>query len=365
MDVILNTDIRKQGRRILIPIFSCVTYAFLILFALLSGVLLKQFPALKNEQTFANSLNQTLIMLGFILIGAGLIVLILRYPKRKLLFASLLIILAFVDLYHFGHRFGLGTIGPEQFYPPRPFITRLVEEQKIEPFRINARAGSNMILQRNEGLIWELELLEGYTPLKLTDYVTFEIPPERRNDLLNVKYRIQIDSLRGTMSLVPNTGILPRFWLADSWIVIKERTDILKALSDTAFDYRRVVILEKETFPAPQQLSDSLLKRNVTLIKRTPDRLELEVQNNRTAILILSEIYYPEWRATVDGKPVEIIRADYCLRAIPLSPGKHRVLTWYDRTWINLGIITGKIALLIAVLLLVIPAFRKKSIQRR
>ncbi len=364
METILHHDIKKD-RRIFAPILSCVAYALLILFALLSGILLKPFPALKDALVFTSSLNQTLIMLAFIIIGTALIILTLRYPKRKHLLASLIIALAFFDLYQFGHRFSLGTVAPEQFYPPRPFINRLIEEQKTEPFRINARTGSNMILQRNEGLLWELELLEGYTPLKLIDYITFEIPVDRRNDLLNVKYRIQIDSLRGTIGLVPNPTLLPRFWLADSWIVVPDRTEILKTLSDPEFDYRRVVILEKEPLIEQKDLADSILTEEVKLVKRTPERIELEVQNSRPALLVLSEIYYPEWRATVDGKPVEILRADYCLRALPLSPGIHRVITYHDRTWINLGILISALASLATILILTVPLSRGKLTHRK
>ncbi len=41
--------------------------------------------------------------------------------------------------------------------------------------------------------------------------------------------------------------------------------------------------------------------------------------------MVFSEIYYPEWTATVDGKPVEIGRADYVLRALKVDKGQHQV----------------------------------------
>ena len=42
-------------------------------------------------------------------------------------------------------------------------------------------------------------------------------------------------------------------------------------------------------------------------------------------MLVFSEIYYPGWTATVDGKPVEVGRVNYVLRAINVKGGHHKV----------------------------------------
>jgi uncharacterized membrane protein YfhO len=41
--------------------------------------------------------------------------------------------------------------------------------------------------------------------------------------------------------------------------------------------------------------------------------------------LVLAYTYYPGWTATVDGRPAEILRADYVLLAVPVEAGQHRV----------------------------------------
>lgn len=342
MDVFLKEKARK---RIIIPGISIFAYALLILFLLITGVLAKPFPLLKTTTIFNNALNQTAILFAFLVIALILIYLRNRYFRYAPVFASLLILLTFIDLYKFGHRFNLGTTRPEEFYPRRPFIDNLIRESKETPFRINARSGSYMVLQRNEGLIWQLELLEGYTPLKLTDYVSFEIPNEIKNNLLNVKYRINVDSLAQKIGLVPNPDFLPRAWLADTFIVIPERERILATLADPGFDYRRIVILEKSPEPAPQSNPESTPSGSVVITRRLRERIELKVETARPAILVLSEIYYPEWKALVDSKPCEILRADYCLRALALSAGTHTVIFYYDRTWFNLGVIISLLAL--------------------
>ena len=63
----------------------------------------------------------------------------------------------------------------------------------------------------------------------------------------------------------------------------------------------------------------------VTLTAYEPNRLTYDVNSDKGGVLVFSEIYYPEWTATVDGEPVEIGRVDYLLRAIQIKPGKHQV----------------------------------------
>ncbi len=63
----------------------------------------------------------------------------------------------------------------------------------------------------------------------------------------------------------------------------------------------------------------------VTITSYEPNRLTYDVNSDKGGVLVFSEIYYPEWTATVDGEPVEIGRVDYLLRAIQIKPGKHQV----------------------------------------
>lgn len=361
MEVFLN--LRKPNPRILLPGLYFLFQGAVIMLLLITGALRKFFPLLENPIFFANSVRQTAIMLVFLLAVLTLLWFSARDPKRNKICALVLTALAFFDLYIFGKKFSLGTTSPEQFYPHRLLISQLATESKSEPFRINARSGSNMIFQRNEGLLWDLELLEGYTPLKLVDYVNFDIPVHRRNDLLNVKYYIQVDSIHNTLRLALNSSSLPRVWLVDSCIVLGDRKAILALLADSNFDYHRAVILEKEPVPAPHSAPDSTALGSVNITRRTPDLMKLEVENHRPAILTFSEIYYPEWKARVNGKPAEIMRANYCLRAIALPAGKHNVTIWYDRTFVDSGIAVSLFALAGLILILIMP--KQKATQRK
>jgi uncharacterized membrane protein YfhO len=60
------------------------------------------------------------------------------------------------------------------------------------------------------------------------------------------------------------------------------------------------------------------------IVSYRPNAIELRAASDNSSFLLLSELFYPGWRATVDERPAPILRADYLLRSIPLPAGEHR-----------------------------------------
>ena len=71
----------------------------------------------------------------------------------------------------------------------------------------------------------------------------------------------------------------------------------------------------------------------VTMKDYKPNELTYEINSGKGGIVVFSEIYYPGWTATIDGKDAELGRVDYILRALNLPAGKHDVvLTFKPRS---------------------------------
>ncbi len=65
-----------------------------------------------------------------------------------------------------------------------------------------------------------------------------------------------------------------------------------------------------------------------------PNRVEIEVEIFRPAMLVLTEAWYPGWKAQMDGQPAELHRVNYLQRGIVLPRGEHRVeLVFHPRAW--------------------------------
>ena len=78
--------------------------------------------------------------------------------------------------------------------------------------------------------------------------------------------------------------------------------------------------------------------------------------------LVLAYTDYPGWHATVDGQPVEILRANYAFMALPLEPGRHRVILRYQPFSWKFGALISAIAVLLVIGMAMVPRILKSAI---
>ena len=76
----------------------------------------------------------------------------------------------------------------------------------------------------------------------------------------------------------------------------------------------------------------------VTLTALAPESIVLDVEAKETAFLVLADLYYPGWQATVDGVPTTVFRANYLFRGLEVPVGKHRVEFAYRSRSFRLGL---------------------------
>ncbi len=127
-----------------------------------------------------------------------------------------------------------------------------------------------------------------------------------------------------------------RAWVAYGVTVAPSEQAALDRLLSPSFDPRREVILESPVAGiAPAPASDPPTPARVQAV--SPTLVEVEAELPRPGILVLSEAWFPGWVASVDGRPAEILRADYVLRGIPLPAGSHRVRFEYRPVSVQIG----------------------------
>jgi uncharacterized membrane protein YfhO len=87
----------------------------------------------------------------------------------------------------------------------------------------------------------------------------------------------------------------------------------------------------------PSHIKGKGKEARVEFISEANNRLVLQATAEEDSLLVLSDTYYPGWKAFVDGKKTKIYRANYTFRAIPLSAGLHRIEFVYDPLSFKLG----------------------------
>ena len=146
-------------------------------------------------------------------------------------------------------------------------------------------------------------------------------------NMLNAKYFIVPLQANQTVA-IENPYVYGNAWFVDKVTYVKNANEELDALGKLNLRHEAVA---DARFQSP--LGESKNQDSTSIVKLTaydPNQLTYDVRSATGGIVVFSEIFYPEWTATVDGKPVEIGRVDYVLRALNVDKGHHKVVLTFD-----------------------------------
>ena len=146
-------------------------------------------------------------------------------------------------------------------------------------------------------------------------------------NMLNAKYFIVPLQANQTVA-IENPYVYGNAWFVDKVTYVKNANEELDALGKLNLRHEAVA---DARFQSP--LGESKNQDSTSIVKLTayePNQLTYDVRSATGGIVVFSEIFYPEWTATVDGKAVEIGRVDYVLRALNVDKGHHKVVLTFD-----------------------------------
>jgi len=293
--------------------------------------------------------------------------------KRDFIFILLLSLLSY-DLISFGLRYNT-TIKPEYIYPKTPAIEFLLKQHG--PFRVVQDTGHGLYV--NTLAPFELEEIGGYDSVypertnKLLSYiqfggnanfgrwVMFSDFSSHLFDLTNVRYVLTSPYyklpyqkynlvFKEDMSVYENMQVMPRAYIVYNHVVKKDSSQILQYMNSKAFDMKNEVVLEDEpSLEFLKQINSPSFPPKVTIDKYTSDEIRITADLSSNGWLILSDTYYPGWKAQVNNKEVTIHRANYNFRAVELHAGKHIVTFKYSPTSFRIGWILTIIGVVFSV----------------
>ncbi len=179
--------------------------------------------------------------------------------------------------------------------------------------------------------------------------------------LLNVRFVIApqaIDQLppwlreahRGASGVVyENLLALPRATVVGAVRVAPATKAILDSVRAGGADPAAVTWLDRAPDPAPGDVAGATAEitsyrlNDVTVKVRTPG----------PGVLRLADAWYPDWKVAVDGKPADLLRADYLLRAVAVPAGEHEVRFTFDSPSLGLGRTLSIVSAVVAILMIV------------
>lgn len=250
-----------------------------------------------------------------------------------------------VDLLTLGANVDVGATDPTGGFQHAAAINFLRQEKGF--YRIDTRTDVWDVWQPDLSLVAGIQDVGGIVnPLLLADYDGYWGNLGSRSsplyDFLNAGYiighkNVKLDTAKFQLAfdgdpqvnVYRNIRALPRAQVVHQALLVPH-AQVLTALRAEGFNPAASVILESGQAPAESGGGSS----TATIIAYDANALQVQVTAAAPGYLVLSEVYYPGWRARVDGAETEILRANYAFRAVTVPAGTHLVkMTFEPDPW--------------------------------
>lgn len=366
-------DIKKRNYK---PIIILVIILGLIFATLWGIVLFKLFiPEDKIAISFSNLRLPTLIFGSLILMFASSV--FFRNKKFLPILSLLLISITAFDLLRFAIKWQ--PFDPRKFVYPELPISKFLSSIPASD-RVFGNFGAEVSTK------YRVSSIEGYDPLYIGRYgefiaaasdgryhaaqrsgVVFPKKGEHTQDILNylgVKYIIhKIADGRNSWAypfweypidyFIPvykdesyeayqNQKVFPRALIVGKFKVYNSDRKVLEMMFDKESNLKEEVLLEEK----PIGKIDTGVVGEAVIKSYKPNKIVIEANANGGSILVLSDPFYPGWKAFIDGSETKILRANYAFRGVIIPSGKSTIKFTYKPDSFRIGSMLGVLGIL-------------------
>jgi hypothetical protein len=141
------------------------------------------------------------------------------------------------------------------------------------------------------------------------------------------------------------TNTLPRAQLYSNWQIDTNDSAVLEALTSTNFNAHKTVIVSGAALPAAPAIATNQNAGSVDIASYAPKKVVLNAKATTPSVLLLNDKYDPNWHVTVDGKPATLLRLNFIMRGVALTPGDHEIVFHFAPPTTSLYVSLAAIAL--------------------
>lgn len=329
----------------------------------------------------------------------GLFWIAIALPKMRTYAVTILLVIHILDLFVFFNRFN-PFVSKELVFPEHKTITYLSSAQSGRYWGYGtANISANFATQ------YRLFSPEGYDPLYPKWYGEFlyayrngqlmeifdnasrsdaaissrfgdgglsDITKRKVLSALSVRYILDRMENAGSEQTYP-TNIIKKIHNFDDWAVYENTEALPRAFVAgeskayvTSKDFSDIFFsdgfnpLTTALFPAGAGVAGGTpATGSATITSYEPERLTVKTESTVSGTLVVTDTYYPGWKATIDGKPITITRVNWTMRGITIPSGKHEVIMTYAPFSVTLGILLSVTSLGATIILLLIIQKKK------
>ncbi len=174
---------------------------------------------------------------------------------------------------------------------------------------------------------------------------------------------LQLVDVLNSVRIYENPNAMPRAFMVHRLEQVSSDQAVNRLLA-TDFDWRHSAVLtsdlpsdQQAQLAAPSQRSDD----QVTVTDYQLNQVSINVQANSSGLLVLSDSYYPDWLATLDGQPAPIYETDAVFRGVFVPVGSHHIHFQFDPPALKIGLGLATISLLVAFSLIAASLRRRNQ----
>jgi len=157
-----------------------------------------------------------------------------------------------------------------------------------------------------------------------------------------------------------NCNVLPRVYTINNIVFASEEEQFTKLVSD---DLHKAVYVSADSSIGNTESNNTDIIYDFNEIQEknrikkinydNPNKISVEVEIIVPSMLVFSEVWHPGWKSTVDDKPAEVYRVNYCQRGVWLNEGNHKViLSFKPKAW-HFGMIATLVVFILMLCALV------------
>lgn len=121
-------------------------------------------------------------------------------------------------------------------------------------------------------------------------------------------------------------------------------------------EVRREVLVEQDPLPAGERQPFAA----ADIVEYSANRMRLVAELTAPGFLVLTDTYYPGWKADVGGQTLEVVPVNLGFRGVPLPAGRHEVLMTYSPPGLTMGLIISAVSAAWILLLLLPSSMNRK-----
>lgn len=138
----------------------------------------------------------------------------------------------------------------------------------------------------------------------------------------------------------------PRAWMVYRAIVVDDYDARLEYICDDEFDPAAEVVLEHNI----DELGTPSEPARVDVTQPSETELIIDVETSAAGMLVVADAYSSQFMTSIDGRPVDLLRANHAFRGVFVPAGSHRVVMKFEPIRFDLGVFLSSMGLIVWVI---------------